>query len=131
MRTFNYRAAYPGLLSPEIVGYLAQIHEYKGQQNLFIEAKPDALSELLDIARIQSTEASNRIEGIYTSDDRLKKLVQAKTMPRTRNEREIAGYRDVLATIHESHDFIPPRPGMMLQLHRDLYKFSGMNAGGT
>ena len=131
MRTFDYRAVYPSLLSPEIVGYLAQIHEYKGQQNLFIEAKPDALSELLDIARIQSTEASNRIEGIYTSDDRLKKLVQSKTMPRPRNEREIAGYRDVLATIHESHDFIPPRPGMILQLHRDLYKFSGMNVGGT
>ena len=131
MRTFDYRAVYPSLLSPEIVGYLSQIHEYKGQQNLFIEAKPDALSELLDIARIQSTEASNRIEGIYTSDDRLKKLVQSKTMPRTRNEREIAGYRDVLATIHESHDFIPPRPGMILQLHRDLYKFSGMNVGGA
>lgn len=131
MRSFDYRAAYPGLLSPEIVGYLAQIHEYKGQQNLFIEAKPDALSELLDNARIQSTEASNRIEGICTSDDRLKKLVQSKTMPRTRNEREIAGYRDVLATIHESHDFIPPRPGMILQLHRDLYKFSGMNVGGA
>ena len=131
MRTFDYRAVYPSLLSPETVGYLSQIHEYKGQQNLFIEAKPDALLELLDIARIQSTEASNRIEGIYTSDDRLKKLVQSKTMPRTRNEREIAGYRDVLATIHESHDFIPPRPGMILQLHRDLYKFSGMNVGGT
>ena len=131
MRTFDYRAVYPSLLSPEIVGYLSQIHEFKGQQNLFIEAKPDALSELLDIARIQSTEASNRIEGIYTSDDRLKKLVQSKTMPRTRNEREIAGYRDVLATIHESHDFIPPRPGMILQLHRDLYKFSGMNVGGA
>ena len=131
MRTFDYRAVYPSLLSPETVGYLSQIHEYKGQQNLFIEAKPDALSELLDIARIQSTEASNRIEGIYTSDDRLKKLVQSKTMPRTRNEREIAGYRDVLATIHENHDFIPPRPGMILQLHRDLYKFSGMNVGGT
>ena len=131
MRTFDYKAMYKSLLSPEIVGYLSQIHEYKGKQTLFIEAKPDALSELLDIAKIQSTEASNRIEGIYTSDDRLKKLVQSKTMPKTRNEREIAGYRDVLSTIHESHDFSPPRPGMILQLHRDLYKFSGMNVGGV
>lgn len=131
MRTFDYKAMYKSLLSPEIVGYLSQIHEYKGKQTLFIEAKPDALSELLDIAKIQSTEASNRIEGIYTSDDRLKKLVQSKTMPKTRNEREIAGYRDVLSTIHESHDFIPPRPGMILQLHRDLYKFSGMDVGGV
>lgn len=131
MRTFDYKALYPNLLSPEIVGYLSQIHECKGKQTLFIEAKPDALSELLDIAKIQSTEASNRIEGIYTSDDRLKKLVQSKTMPKTRNEREIAGYRDVLSTIHDSHDFIPPRPGMILQLHRDLYKFSGMDVGGV
>lgn len=131
MRTFDYKALYPSLLSPEIVGYLSQIHEYKGKQTLFIKAKPDALSELLDIAKIQSTEASNRIEGIYTSDDRLKKLVQSKTMPKTRNEREIAGYRDVLSTIHDSYGFIPPRPGMILQLHRDLYKFSGMNVGGV
>ena len=131
MRTFDYKALYPSLLSSEIVGYLSQIHEYKGKQTLFIKAKPDALSELLDIAKIQSTEASNRIEGIYTSDDRLKKLVQSKTMPKTRNEREIAGYRDVLSTIHDSYGFIPPRPGMILQLHRDLYKFSGMNVGGV
>ena len=67
MRTFDYRAVYPSLLSPETVGYLSQIHEFKGQQNLFIEAKPDALSELLDIARIQSTEASNRIESLPLS----------------------------------------------------------------
>ena len=80
------------------MAYLTQIHEYKGQQNLFIEAKADALSELLEVAKIQSTEASNRIEGIITTDDRLKKIVRDKTMPKTRSEKEIAGYRDVLAT---------------------------------
>ena len=109
---------------------VAQIHEYKGQQNLFIEAKADALSELLEVAKIQSTEASNRIEGIITTDDRLKKIVRDKTMPKTRSEKEIAGYRDVLATIHESHDFIPPKPSIILQLHRDLYKYSGKSIGG-
>jgi Fic family protein len=85
----------------------------------------------MEKAKIQSTEASNRIEGIFTSEDRLKKIVRDKTMPRTRNEEEIAGYRDVLTTIHESHDFIPPTPPMFLQLHRDLYKFSGKSIGGT
>lgn len=77
----------------------------------------------MEIAKIQSTEASNKIEGIFTSDERLKKLVMDKTTPRTRNEQEIAGYRDVLGTIHESYDFISPKPGVILQLHRDLYKF--------
>ena len=131
MREFDFNAEYQKLLTPEVVAYLTQIHEYKGQQNLFIEAKADALSSLLDVARIQSTEASNRIEGIITTDDRLKKIVREKTMPQSRSEKEIAGYRDVLATIHESHDYIPPKPTVILQLHRDLYKFSGKSIGGS
>lgn len=131
MRAFHFKAEYNQLLTPVVVAYLTRIHEYKGQQNLFIEAKADALSSLLEVARIQSTEASNRIEGIITTDDRLKKIVREKTMPQSRSEKEIAGYRDVLATIHESHDYIPPKPTVILQLHRDLYKYSGKSIGGS
>ncbi|MGN8649154.1 Fic family protein [Eubacterium pyruvativorans] len=131
MRTLNYKNEYQKLLSPEIVSYLTQIHEMKGRQNLFVEAQKDALAELLEIAKIQSTEASNRIEGIITTDDRLKKIVMNKTTPKGRSEREIAGYRDVLNTIHENYDFIPVRPGMILQLHRDLYRFSNSAIGGS
>ena len=131
MREFSFKTEYNKLLTPEVVAYLTQIHEYKGQQNLFIEAKADALSNLLEVAKIQSTEASNRIEGIITTDDRLKKIVREKTTPQTRSEKEIAGYRDVLATIHESHDYISPKPSVILQLHRDLYKFSGKTIGGS
>lgn len=130
MRSFDYKEEWKKLLTPEIVTYLTQIHEFKGEQTLFIEAKADTLSQLVDIAKIQSTEASNKIEGIYTSDERLKALVKNSTRPRTRNEREIAGYRDVLNTIHENHDYIPPKPSIILQLHRDLYKFEGMDIGG-
>ena len=110
---------------------LSKIHEFKGEQNLFIEAQSDTLTQLVEIAKIQSTEASNKIEGIFTSDERLKKLVTNKTTPRTRNEQEIAGYRDVLSTIHDSYEFIPVRPSIILQLHRDLYKFSGKSIGGA
>ena len=131
MREFNFSKEYPTLLTPEIVSLVGKIHEYKGEQALFIEAKADTLTKLVEIAKIQSTEASNKIEGIYTSDERLKKLVQDKTTPHTRNEQEIAGYRDVLATIHESFDYIPPKSSLILQLHRDLYKFSGASYGGN
>ena len=131
MRTYNYTDKWQKLLTPEIVGLLTAIHEYKGEQTLFIETKPDVLTYLLEIAKVQSTEASNKIEGIYTSDDRIKKIVSEKTMPRTRSEQEIAGYRDVLATIHENYDFIPVRPNMILQLHRDLYKFNNPGFGGN
>lgn len=130
MRSFDYKEEWKKLLTPEIVMYLTQIHEFKGEQTLFIEAKADTLSQLVDIAKIQSIEASNKIEGIYTSDERLKALVKDSTRPRTRNEREIAGYRDVLNTIHENHDYIPPKLSIILQLHRDLYKFEGMDIGG-
>lgn len=130
MREFDFKASAAKLLINDIVNMLGYIHEYKGQQNLFIEAKADVLSHLLEIAKIQSTEASNRIEGIYTSDDRIQALVKEKSAPRNRNENEIAGYRDVLATIHENYDYIPPRANVILQLHRDLYQYSGIGIGG-
>lgn len=130
MRIFNYKLSYKELLQPDIVKLVSEIHEYKGEQTLFIEAKEDTLSQLVEIAKIQSTQSSNKIEGIYTSDERLKKIVQDKTRPKTRNEKEIAGYRDVLATIHENHDYIPLKTSIILQLHRDLCKFSG-NTGGV
>lgn len=130
MRNFDYSKKWEKLLTPEIVALLTQIHEYKGEQSLFIGAKADSLTQLVEIAKIQSTEASNKIEGIYTSDSRLKAILKDKTTPKTRNEQEIAGYRDVLNTIHESHDYISIRPNMILQLHRDLYKFEGYDIGG-
>lgn len=131
MRTYDYNKKWQQLLTPEIVTMLSQIHEFKGEQNLFIEAQSDTLTQLVEIAKMQSTEASNKIEGIFTSDERLKKLVTNKTTPRSRNEQEIAGYRDVLSTIHDSYEFIPVRPSIILQLHRDLYKFSGKTIGGA
>lgn len=131
MRNYDYNNKWQQLLTPEIVTMLSQIHEFKGEQNLFIEAQSDTLTQLVEIAKIQSTEASNKIEGIFTSDERLKKLVTNKTTPRSRNEQEIAGYRDVLSTIHDNYEFIPVRPSIILQLHRDLYKFSGKSIGGV
>jgi len=121
----------PKLFTVEVVNLIAAIHENKGKQDLFIEAKPDILASLLDIAKIQSTEASNKIEGIVTTEVRLKEIVQQKATPRSRNEKEIAGYRDVLTTIHENYDYITPRANVILQLHRDLYAYSPSSIGGT
>ncbi len=130
MRDYNYKEKWKKLLTPEIVKKLTLINEFKGEQRLFIEAHKDELKDLVEIAKIQSTEASNKIEGIFTSDDRLKNLVLAKTTPRNRDESEIAGYRDVLNTIHLNYEFIPVNANYFLQLHRDLYKFVGNIDGG-
>ena len=131
MRDYSYNNKWKYLLTPEIVSMLTQIHEFKGEQKLLIETKKDELMRLVEIAKIQSTEASNRIEGINTSDNRLRALISDKTRPRNRNEREIAGYRDVLKLIHDNYLYIPIRPSIILQMHRDLYKFEGYNMGGT
>ncbi len=130
MRDYCYIEKWEKLLTPEIVKKLTLINEYKGEQRLFVEAHKDELSQLLEIAKIQSTEASNKIEGIATSNDRIKNLVQEKTTPRNRDESEIAGYRDVLNTIHESYEYIPINANYFLQLHRDLYKFVSNEDGG-
>ena len=131
MKNFDYITNPAKLLTPEIVQMVGSIHEHKGKQELFLEANIDELKTLLEVALIQSTGASNRIEGIFTSDKRLEELVSQKAEPRNRSEQEIAGYREVLATIHESYEYITPRPDIILQLHRDLYSYSQGNIGGT
>lgn len=131
MREFDYSKITDKLLTPEIMNLVSAIHEYRGKQTLYVEAKADSLISMLEIAKIQSTQASNRIEGIYTSDARLTEIMQQKAEPASRNEKEIAGYRDVLATIHENHDFIELRPSVLLQIHRDLYRYNGAGMGGS
>ena len=114
MRNFDYTKLAQQKWDAEILSYVAKIHEYKGRQDLYVRQKPVELSRLVEVARIQSTEASNKIEGIVTTSTRMKQLVSDKTTPRNRDEREIMGYRDVLNTIHESHAFIPLRPAYIL-----------------
>ena len=130
MHTFDYKETPKKLLTPDIVKMLSSLHEFRGKQELYIEAESDVLTALLDIAKIQSTKASNKIEGIYTSDERLEALVMQKTEPQNRSEEEIAGYREVLATVHDSYEYIPISPNNILQLHRDLYSFSSSDSGG-
>lgn len=130
MREFDYQKIPDELLHYELMNLVSAIHEHKGKQELYIEAKPDVLNAMLEVARIQSTGASNRIEGIYTSDERLQALISEKSEPRNRSEQEIAGYREVLALIHDSYDYIIPRTNTILQLHRDLYQYNTSSKGG-
>lgn len=130
MHLFDYEKSLGALLTPEIMALVGAIREYKGKQELYLNARADFLNALMEVAKIQSTTSSNRIEGISTTDARLRELMSQKTIPRNRNEQEIAGYRDVLATIHESHDFISVTPNVLLQLHRDLYSKQPQGTGG-
>ena len=131
MKQFDYTDVPRKLLTPEIVQMLATIHEHKGRQELLLSANMDELTALREVAMVQSTGASNRIEGISTTDRRLEEIVRHKAEPRSRSEQEIAGYRRVLAIIHESYEYINPRPNVILQLHKELYSYSQGFAGGV
>lgn len=112
-----------------IVRLIGKINVYKGKQDLYIDQAPQALERLKDVAIIQSTKASNSIEGIVVTDKRLRAIMKDDTRLHDRSEGEIAGYRDVLNTIHTSYDAIPINSNIILQLHRDLYKYISAEGG--
>ncbi len=124
MKIFDYTKLSERTWDSEVLSYVAQIYEAKGRQELFIRQKPVQLYRLVEIAKIQSTEASNRIEGIVTTNARLEQLIADKTTPRNRNEEEILGYRNVLNLIHDSYEYINVRPNHILQLHQELLKYT-------
>ena len=121
MRTFNYSIIKNQKWDSETLGLIAAIYKECGKQELYLKQRPDELEKLVEIAKIQSTEASNAIEGIVTTNTRIKQLVEEKTAPRNRDEQEIAGYRDVLSIIHASYDAIPLSKNYILQLHKIMY----------
>lgn len=121
MRIFNYSKIKDKKWDSEVLSLIASIYRYKGKQELYLKQKPEKLNKLIEIAKIQSTEASNEIEGIVTTSVRLKKLVEEKITPKNRNEQEIAGYRDVLNIIHENFDVIPISKNYILQMHEIMY----------
>lgn len=130
MREFNYSKYKDYKWDSEILGLVSGIHEYRGKQELYLAQKPAVLDKLVEVAKVQSTESSNAIEGIFTSNTRLNQLMQSKTTPRNCDEEEIAGYRFVLDMIHESYEFIPISSNYILQLHQNLYRFTNRSIGG-
>lgn len=130
VRKFDYTKLANRTWDKEVLNYIGLIHEFKGRQQLYLEQKPADLDRLVEIAKIQSTEASNAIEGINTTNQRLAQLMSEKTTPRNRNEKEIKGYRYALNLVHESFEYIPIRPNYILQLHKKMYQFLDVSFGG-
>jgi len=97
MRTFNYSAIKEQKWDSDVLGLIAAIYKEAGKQELYLKQRPEELEKLVEIAKIQSTEASNAIEGIVTTSTRIRQLVEEKTTPRNRDEQEIAGYQSLQA----------------------------------
>lgn len=130
MRQFDYTTVPAELEATPITNLLLSIREHKGRQLALSQVKPELLSSLMEEAKIQSTQSSNGLEGIVTTQKRLKAIMAYSAKPSSRAEEEIAGYRDALSLIHEQHDFIPVTPSVILQLHRDLMAHTAISYGG-
>lgn len=130
MHTFDYQALPAELSAPDVTRLLLEARECRGRQTLWLTAKPEVLNSLRNVAKVESVGASNRIEGIATTQQRLTGIVLHGTEPRGRDEQEIAGYRDVLDLIHEQHEWIDVTPNVILQLHRDLMRHTTFAYGG-
>lgn len=130
MKTFDYETLNHLTLTTSIVNKLNLIYELKGKTDHVSLKSKDILDKLLVAAKIESTDSSNRIEGIATTDARLKQLMNNTTMPKNRSEKEISGYRDVLSTIHENFEYIRLIPNNILALHKQLFNFTGSTWGG-
>lgn len=131
MRHFDYTNLKDKTWDNEIVNYLSQIHEYKGKQATYVQNRTKELERLVEVAKVQSTEASNSIEGIRTTETRLRQLMNEKTTPRNRDEKEIAGYRDALNIVHENFEYIPLTSNYILQLHKILLSHTDSGFGGV
>lgn len=127
---FDYSISLPSICTPETMGAVAAIHEYKGKQELYQALQPESFEKLAAVARVQSIGSSNKIEGIETTDARLEALAAGKVVPWNRDECEIAGYRYVLDLIHERYAHIAATPNVILQLHRDLFDMERASFAG-
>lgn len=105
------------------IATMRSLGEYRGKQALYFVQSPEVLSDLRQIAVIESTESSNRLEGVVVPKDRLKSLVIKNAAPKSRSEQEVAGYRDALELIHESAENMPFSEGVIQQLHTMLYRY--------
>lgn len=129
MKSFQNNCIESTPITHNILQTIRLIGEYKGKQDLFKEQSPQLLETLRQTAVIQSIESSNRIEGISAPLDRIKAIAAGKTTPANRSEQEIAGYRNVLNTIHSSYEHIPISTNVVLQFHRDIYALTAIPGG--
>ncbi|MGK4107107.1 Fic family protein [Limosilactobacillus reuteri] len=131
MKQFDYQTLNHLNYSSDLVNKMNQIYNLRGKTDSYETDYRDTLDRLVEVAKIQSTSSSNRIEGIYTTDERMNKIMQDKTQPRNRDEKEISGYRDVLKLIHEQYDYIPISVNSILEMHKRLFAYTGSTWGGN
>lgn len=129
MKSFSEEYLNKIRITPQLLSLTNALSEYKGKEALYTRQSPDILEKLVERAKIESVESSNRIEGINVRHDRIVDIVEKQSTPRNRSEEEVAGYRDALAYIHENYKAVPVSLSTVSMFHQFLYKHTSQ-AGG-
>lgn len=129
MKSFEKDLIFHQGITIQIGGSLRLLGEYRGKQDLYRKQSPHILETLKQVAMVQSTESSSRIEGVTAEPERLKAIIADKTTPRDRSEAEIAGYRDALARVHANHESIEVSPETILHMHSQLFRYTERPSG--
>jgi Fic family protein len=117
-------------ITPEILGLISTIDEFKGAWRALGTLAPDRLSALRRVATIESVGSSTRIEGSKLSDREVERLLSNLQMQSftTRDEQEVAGYAQVMDLVFTSWPDITVSENHIRQLHRDLLIHSEKDA---
>ena len=113
----------------EMGGLLQKLGECKGRQDLFQHQTPQVLETLKQTAIIESTESSNRIEGITVPAKRFRELMARPTKPKDRSEAEILGYREILSRIHTKPESFSIDEKTILEFHKQIYAKTDVPGG--
>ncbi len=116
-------------LTVQQVNSLTRISTSQGRQELFEQQAPEILGTLRQAALIESTESSNRLEGISAPVQNIRNMVLRDAAPLNRSEQEIAGYRDALSLIHESARDMPFSANVVRQIHKMIYRYLPQGGG--
>lgn len=124
MRKFDYSFLDNGILPANLINLIGVIYSLKTGAEIRRDEYERIFTELEKIAKVQSVKSSNAIEGIVTSDERIKEIVNQSSKPLNHNELEIAGYRDALNQIHLNFENIEFNENTILRLHEIMMSYS-------
>lgn len=130
MHIFDYSFLEDGLLPADIVNLTTAIAAFNAISGTRKEKNKGVYSELVKIARIQSVKGSNAIEGIVTTEARIKDIVDGHSAPLNHSEKKIAGYRDALDEIHSSYEHMSLSENMILHIHQMMTAAAGYEESG-
>lgn len=130
MKSFEYDYFLDQPISQKILISVRTLGEYKGKETLFKDQFPEVLKTLQQAAVIQSTESSNRIEGIIVPEKRIRLIVAQNSKPLNRPEEEVAGYKDILNEIHTNANRYKLTSPLLLKWIKQLYRYTPEKVDG-